>query len=116
MRELLISILFVVALIPQQVTFAADDVHYLFNSRGNWIAFRVGKFVYDSGCEWVGWLAWKDADVATVDGEYLGTIIDGNRLVRFRNHPYKGYPGYPGHAGYSPLPSGASDIVIPKKK
>jgi hypothetical protein len=116
MRKLLISILYAVTLIAQQVTFAADDVHYLFNSSGNWIAFRVGEFVYDSEGEWVGWLAWKDADVATVDGEYLGTIVDGNRLIRFRNRPYKGYPGYPGYAGYSPLPSGASDVVIPKKK
>jgi len=114
------------ALLPNLVT--AKGTHYLFNSNGDWIAFIEGKYVYDTDGEWIGWLAWGDADVANVDGEYLGTITDGNRLYYFTKHPYRGYPGYPGYpghpgypgypgyAGYDPLPSGANDVIIIKKK
>ena len=30
------------------------SVHYLFNSRGDWIAFRKGKFVFDTDGNWIG--------------------------------------------------------------
>ena len=93
-------------------------MQYLFNSSGGWIAFRVGKFVYDSDGDWIGWLPWGDADVVTIEGEYLGTIYQGNRFYKQIYHPYRGYPGYPGYpgyAGYAPLPPGTEDVVIAKE-
>ena len=98
-------------------------VQYLYNSSGQWIAFRIGTNVYDNHGKWVGWLPWGDADVVTTRGQYLGTITEGDRLYHFRGRPYRGYPGYPGYPGYagypgypgfaaySPRPSGAADVA-----
>jgi len=103
------------------------SVYNLFNSSGEWIAFRIGKNLFNSDAEWVGWFPWGDDDAVTTDGDYLGTVCNGNRFYYFSNKPYRGYPGYPGYpgyhgypgypgfAGYSSLPSGASDAKFPKK-
>ena len=100
-----------------------SEFQHLFSSFGEWIAFRRGKYVYDTSCEWIGWLPWNDQDVVDASGEYLGTIWSGDRLYRFDSHPFRGYPdspgypGYPGYpgdpgfAGYAPLPADASDIA-----
>jgi len=99
-------------------------VQYLFNSSGEWIAFRKGKYVFNTEGDWIGWLPWGDNDVVHVSGDYLGTIFANNRLFRIINRGYRGYPGYPGHpgypgypgypgfAGFSPLPPSAEDIDI----
>ena len=89
-------------------------VDFLFNSSGNWIAFRVGRYIFDVNGNWIGWMPWNDNYVVTDGGEYMGRII-GNRLYKFWNEPYRGYPGYPGYpgyAGYSPLPVGAQDVNL----
>ena len=103
-------------------------VQYLFNSSGNWIAFRVGKCIFDPHCHWIGWMPWDDTDVVTTEGEYLGTIVENDRFCRFRSQPDRGYPGYPGYPGrpdlpghpgcavFSSLPPNAEDIEISKKR
>lgn len=96
-------------------------MEHLFSSRGDFIAFRRGRYVWNAQGEWIGWLPWGDGDVVTPSGDYLGTIA-GDRLYRrtnwlFRGHPgsagYPGYPGDPGQpgvAGYSPLPPLTEDV------
>jgi len=103
-------------------------LQYLFNSGGSWIAFRVRKNVFDTGCYWIGWMPWDDTDVVTTEGEYLGTIVENDRFYRFRDKPCRDYPGYPGYPGYpdfpghpgyavfSSLPPDAEDIEISKKR
>lgn len=97
-------------------------VQYLFDSRGNWIAFSEDGFVFNTHGKWLGWIPWGDGDVVTRQGKYLGSIVDGGRFYFFRSHPcpasssypshpgYPSYPGYPGYSGYSPLPPGAQDL------
>ena len=94
------------------------DVQHLFDSQGNWIAFRRGEHVFDPGGDWIGWLPWDDGEIVDAHGEYLGTIVDrdGSRLYRFRDHPYRGYPGYkinPGYPGYPGHPGSASSDYPP---
>jgi len=101
-------------------------IQYLFNSSGEWIAFKIGPYVFDTNGDWIGWTPWNDDYVVTPEGEYLGTIWAGNRLFYFYDHEYRGYPGYPvypdypgypgypGDGGYFPLPSGATDVNISK--
>ena len=94
-----------------------SSVEYLFNSRGEWVAFRLGRYLYDEKAKWIGWFPWDDNDAVTTKGKYLGSIVNENRFYFFSNKPYRGYPGYPGYpgyAGYSPLPIGAKDAVLPK--
>ncbi len=101
-----------------------SDLQYLFNSSGSWIAFRVGKYVFDVNSECLGWLPWNDEEIVRIDGEYLGHIYPGDRLYRRHYNPYRGYPGYPGYpsypgypgypgyAGYSRLPTGTDDVEL----
>lgn len=99
-------------------------VEHLFDSSGQWIAYRVAKkWVWSADGDWIGWCPWKDDPglVVTTDGEYLGHIV-GERLLRksyqpYRGYPgypgypsYPGYPGYPGYAGYKPPPLGMTDV------
>ncbi len=103
-------------------------VRYLFNSKGEWIAFRMERNVFDTDGKWIGWLPSESKDVVTSDGHYLGTITDKNRLYHFKNYPvhayprfqgcsaYPGCPDYPGAVGHSPLPSRAEDVVLSEKK
>src|SRR5215813_4787365 len=50
------------------------NLQHLFNSSGNWIAYRMGRFVFSKSGEWIGWLPWDDEYVVNTRGQYLGTI------------------------------------------
>lgn len=85
---------------------------YLFNSSGEWIAFKIDSFIYDTNGNWIGWTPWNDDYAVDTLGNYLGNII-ADRLFYFYSAPYRGYPGYPGYPGYGgffPIPSGAKDV------
>jgi hypothetical protein len=58
------------------IIYMTADLQHLFNSSGSWIAFRKGKFVFDSNCNWIGWLPWNDGDIIDIRGQYLGSIFD----------------------------------------
>ena len=123
-KKLLKTTLLLVIHVSLAAGATAEQVQYLFNSRGDFIAFRIKNNIFNSKGNWIGWLGWRNADVATPKGKYFGTILNGNRLYRF-NREYNedpGYPGYPGHPGYpgspgnageSTIPDGAIDVVIP---
>jgi hypothetical protein len=104
------------------------NFQHLFNSSGEWIAFRQGPDVFDERCNWVGWLPWSDNAVATQEGEYLGTIVETNRFYYLSDRPHRSHPGPSAYAIYPAypvrpesmphvaLPVGARDIARFKKK
>lgn len=75
------------------------NFQYLYNSVGEWIAFRVGQFVWDSECNWMGWMPFDDDTVMTPDGDYLGAVVQGDLLLRQSNPPRCGRPARPGRPG-----------------
>ena len=81
-----------------------SKVLYLFNSKGEWIAFRIGNMLYNKNANWIGWFPWKNNIAVTTEGEYLGTIYRDRILLYDLNQPYLGYPGYPGYSGYPGYP------------
>ncbi|MGH9413069.1 MAG: hypothetical protein ACRD0Y_04945 [Terriglobales bacterium] len=94
---------------------------YLFNSSGEWIAFRDGKYIYDVHGEFLGFMAEGGADVADIESRYFASIYYGDRLYRKVFPPalelrYPGYPGtharpdFPGFAESAPVPTEADDI------
>jgi len=103
-------------------------LHY-FNSMGEWIAFRRHRddhFLFDKHGNWVGWFPWHDNDAVDTKGNYLGTVVEGDRFYRrIAYQPVKGkpgYPGYPGHVGYAGYPGhaayrspppGYQDVIFP---
>lgn len=100
---------------------------YLFNSQGEWIAFRELQHIYDNHGNWIGWLPWGNDEVATQEGEYLGTIVEANRFYYFGNRPHRSHPGNPSSPSYpnrpdrpiaracAVLPIGATDVASLKK-
>lgn len=101
------------------------EVKYLFDSKGEWIAFIMGEYVYDYDSDCIGWIPYDNNDVVDLDGDYLGTIF-GDRLYNILNKPLRGYngfkaypkcPGYqkfPGYVGYGEVPPGTRDVKIKK--
>ena len=98
-------------------------IKYLFNSSGEFIAYRSGNYLFDSKNNWIGWLPWNDNEVVNQMGEYLATIYN-DRLFEFsrreiKNHPgftsFPGHPGYiedPGYGGSTSVPPFAQDVNI----
>ena len=104
----------------------SGSAKYYFNSFGDWVAYRRfpnDRYLFNRKGHWIGWLPWNDNEVVDINGQYLGTIVDGDRLLRksspdphrreagFIVHPGSGgYPGSPGGAPHYPLPFGFKDI------
>ncbi len=96
-------------------------VQYLYNSGGEWIAFRDGKYIYDVNGEYLGFMAESGLDAADAESRYFGSIYYGDRLYRKMFPPkldlrYPGYPGphakpdFPGFEEGAPVPTEADDI------
>lgn len=95
----------------------AKNIDYLFNSQGLWIAFRQGRYVFDSESQWIGWTPWGDNDVVTPDGVYLATIVEENRLFKlntFRDRGRPHHPATPFFPGIFPDPGVAGKIILPR--
>ncbi|WP_230532812.1 hypothetical protein [Microvirga roseola] len=95
-------------------------IHY-FNSSGEWIAFRREKndrHLFDKQGNWIGWFPWDETEVVDVNGDYLGTVIDGDRIYRRTTYqppkPRPGVPVYPGNVGYVGYPGFTSYCTPPR--
>jgi len=91
-------------------------MQYLFNSAGQWIAFRENQYVCNTFGKLIGWTAWNDEDVADRDGNYLGTIYPENRLLHNksqRNHSKPEVSYYPGFALIPDQPKPVKEVVLP---
>lgn len=51
-----------------------SNIKYLYNSGGEWIAFKIGRYLYNSKANWIGWFPWDEENAVTKDGKYLGSI------------------------------------------
>jgi hypothetical protein len=106
-----------------QIIFYNQTMQYLFNSEGNWIAFRDGQFIFTPDGEWLGWLTPDGENVLDITGKYLGSIYPQDRFYRKLQEPelepsYPGYPGqrsnpgYPGFPGAVSIPWDAKDLEV----
>ena len=103
---------------------SGSGLQYLFDSKGDFIAFRLGSMVFDANADWVGWLPWDEPDVVSPEGDYVGTIYPDDRLYVNTDRPARPHPGFPGYPpqpalpplpeprGYGDVPSGAKDVKL----
>jgi len=92
------------------------EIHFLFCSRGEYIAYRAQQYVFDTRNNWIGWMPWGDGEIVNIEGEYIGTICENNRLYYFSRREFKmhpGYPSFPGHMGNPGYPSYPGCASIP---
>ena len=92
-----------------------QNLQHLFNSKGEWIAFRIDSNVFNPQGFWVGFLPWDDSEVFDTRGFYLGHIYEYGRFYQRTDPIYKGYPEFPKHPGYpgctgAPLPLEPQDL------
>lgn len=89
---------------------------FLFSSRGEWIAYRAGKFIYNSNMQLIGWIPFNNGVVVKMNSRYLGTIYDDDRLfkqIQTPYIPYTGYPGFAGFIGYAGFPNYKNSCLLP---
>ncbi|MBF9232574.1 hypothetical protein [Microvirga alba] len=108
----------------------ARVVHY-FNSVGDWIAYsryQGDRYLFDKRGNWIGSFPWDDTEIVDPSGQYLGVVMDGNRIYeKIKRDPKKkreagfvvhpgsgGYAGYPGFAAHTLPPFGFRDIDLTK--
>ncbi|SHI97463.1 hypothetical protein SAMN02745163_01146 [Clostridium cavendishii DSM 21758] len=91
------------------------ETEYLYNSKGDWIGFKVDKYIFDDYSNWIGWLPWEDNDVVSVKGKYLGTIVDDRLFfIKSKNHKKSyDFPGYPPYEDLKPYPPSVSMVFLP---
>lgn len=81
------------------------STEYLFDSKGSWIAFKEGKYLFTPSAAWIGWFPWEDGVAVNRDGKYLGTVYLEDRLLVNKLQKKVKYPGYPGYPDYPGLPA-----------
>jgi hypothetical protein len=56
----------------------------LYTSRGDFSAYLLYPFLYNSQGEWIGWVT-PSKEVFNVEGVFVGTISNDHRILRKRN-------------------------------
>jgi hypothetical protein len=89
----------------------ATKVQHFFDSSGQWVAFRLNRndrYLFNAKGKWIGWFPWKDGEVVDINGRYLGTVLDTDRIYRKKSPPpserkagFVSPPSDSGYAGYA---------------
>jgi hypothetical protein len=101
-------------------------VQHLFNSYGEWIAFRDEDFVYEPSGAFLGFIGEDGESVLDNGGRYYATLFD-NRLYRqlfpaislprhFSQPNHHQPPDPPPSPGFGEIPPGAEDVreLVPR--
>lgn len=91
------------------------EAQFIYNTRGDWEASRVGEHIFDLRGDWIAWL--DGDDVYTLDGEYVGYLSQDSRILRKRVKPsmrlrtdIPPHPGEPELPPRAPLPPMFSEL------
>lgn len=80
---------------------------YLYDSEGEWIAVKKGIYLYNKEGQWIGWFPSNDKVAVDIDGEYLATIYQKDRLL------VNSFQGMIMNAGFVNRPFGLGFISKP---
>ncbi|NJO84304.1 MAG: hypothetical protein HC828_16995 [Blastochloris sp.] len=59
---------------------------FIYDTAGDWLAFKLGEYIYDLRGEYIGFTRTDMHDVYTASGEWIGNLIQDGRIVRKRNY------------------------------
>jgi hypothetical protein len=60
-----------------------EKPQFIWNTAGDWVATRIGIYIWDLSKLWVAWI--DGNDVHTTDGEWIGTLSRDSRILRPRS-------------------------------
>lgn len=79
-------------------------IEHIFNLHSEWVAYRVGRNVFDADSgAWVGWLPWDDEVIVNARGQYAATLWRNRWIVKSRYPPLQ-IPPVPPRPPIPPLP------------
>lgn len=71
------------------------EAKQLFKLDGSFVAFEVDGHLYDTSARWVAWSPDSNDVFFTSMGEYLGEVVDDERLLRRLHRPKDARPPKP---------------------
>ncbi len=92
-----------------------SGTQYLYDSFGNWIAFRSGDHIYNPRGQWIGWFPRADCDEALdARGRYLGSIFPDDRFYRTQYWVYPANGERPEYRSYvGPIEDPGATVATP---
>ena len=57
---------------------------FIYDTRGEWHATKIGRYLWDTRGDYVGFVMGENHDVYTASGEWIGNLIPDGRIVRKR--------------------------------
>lgn len=63
---------------------ARFEGHFIWSTRGEWVATLVDGHLWDPAGAWVGWVE-RNGDVYKADGEWIGVLSRDGRIIRKRS-------------------------------
>ena len=59
---------------------------FIYNTSGDWLATKMGIYIFDSRGDFIGFVLNEIHDVYTASGEWIGNLYPDGRVVRKRNY------------------------------
>lgn len=59
---------------------------YIYNTAGDWLALKLGVYIFDTRGDYIGYVINDIHDVYTASGEWIGNLYPDGRIVRKRNY------------------------------
>lgn len=59
---------------------------FIYNTAGEWLATKMGVYIFDVRGDYIGYVLTDDHDVYTTSGEWIGNLYPDGRIIRKRNY------------------------------
>ncbi|MDX2160642.1 MAG: hypothetical protein SF162_04890 [bacterium] len=63
-----------------------DKPFFIYNTAGDWLATKMGIYLFDTRGDYIGFVLNDVHDVYTASGEWIGNLYPDGRIVRKRNY------------------------------
>ncbi len=96
---------------------------YIFDTAGDWLATKLGDYIFDGRGDYIGFVRTEKYDVFTKSGEWIGNLYPDGRIIRKRSAtrqpliPFSELPAAPPKTkmpARSPLPPISGDLGYDK--
>lgn len=96
---------------------------FIFDTGGDWLATKIGEYIYDGRGDYIGFVKTEKYDVYTKYGEWIGNLFPDGRIIRKRSAPRPPLlkpselppkPAKPKMPGRAPLPPLNGDLGYDK--
>jgi hypothetical protein len=69
----------------RRVTIDPNKPWFIFDTAGDWLAVKLGSYIFDPRGDYIGFVIGENYDVYTASGEWIGYLHSDGRIVRKRS-------------------------------